>query len=673
MRKIFLFAIALGFSIVLNARQFKLNSPDGNLVVNVSVEKKIEYEIWYKGKNVLEPSALSMTLKDGRKWGIKPRLRKVRTESVDNVFESPIYKRGQVQDIYNELQLEFLGDYRIVFRAYDDGVAYRFATSCSEPFVVKDEEVTFKFPEESTAYVSYVRENGYHADNMTNDGTFEEQFFKSFVNTYEHISLNEWQGLRLAFMPLLVEVEGLKVCLTEADLLDYPGMYLNVPDGSNSVRGVFAPYPKDLKQGGSEMLQEVVLSREDYIAKCEPGMVFPWRVLIIVEKEHELLDNDMVYRLSTPCVLGDISWIKPGKSAWEWWSDFGLYGVDFKTGMNNDTYKYYIDFAHEKGLEYALIDAGWYENGNIMEPVNTLNLPELVAYAKAKNVGLILWTGCYPFKQHMEEVCMHYSEMGIKGFKIDFIDRDDQAMVQFHRKASEMAAKYKLVLDFHGTYKPTGLQRTYPNVLTFEAVQGLEHMKWASPKVDQVTYDVTMPYIRMVAGPLDYTQGSMRNSSRKNYKPVYGEPMSQGTRVRQMAEYVVFESPLSMLCDSPCNYAKEPECTDFIAGIPTVWDDSKALDGKISEYVVIARKKGDVWYVAGINNWTSRVVDVDLSFLGNGTFQTEIFRDGINANEIARDFKKEQLEISSEQKLSLRMESGGGFVVKIIPKKKNNQ
>lgn len=673
MRKILLFIICFWISISLNARQFKLSSPDGNLVTNVSVKDKIEYDIWYKGKNILEPSFLSMKLKDGQTWGIQPRLRAVRTRFIDNSYKSPIYKRSQVQDIYNELELEFRGDYRIIFRVYDDGVAYRFATSCSEPFTVKDEEAIFNFPEESKAYVSYVRENGYHADNMTNEGTFEEQFFKSFVNTYEQIYLKEWQNKRLAFMPLLVDVNGVKICLTEADLLNYPGMYLNIPDGSESLEGVFAPYPKDLKQGGSEMLQEVVLSRENYIAKCEPGAKFPWRTLIVVDKEYKLLDNDMVYRLSTPCMLSDISWIKPGKSAWEWWNNAGLYGVDFKAGMNDETYKYYIDFAYENGLEYVLIDAGWYENGNIMKPVETLNLSELINYANNKDIGLILWTGCYPFKQQMEEVCKYYSDLGIKGFKIDFIDRDDQAMVQFHYKAAEIAAKYRLVLDFHGTYKPTGLQRTFPNVLTFEAVQGLEHMKWASPRVDQVTYDVIMPYIRMVAGPLDYTQGSMRNASRKNYKPVYAEPMSQGTRVRQMAEYVLFESPLSMLCDSPCNYAKEPECTNFITRIPTVWDDSKALDGKISEYAVIARKKDDVWYVGGINNWTPRVIDVDLSFLGKGAFLAEIFKDGINAGEIARDFKKEQIEIYSGQKLSIRMESGGGFVIKITPQKENNQ
>lgn len=471
-------------------------------------------------------------------------------------------------------------------------------------------------------------------------------------------------------MPLLVDVTGVKVCLTEADLLNYPGMYLNIPDGSNSIKGVFAPYPKAVKQGGSEMLQEVVLSREEYIAECEPGVQFPWRTLIIAERDCELLDNDMVYRLASPCKVEDVSWIKPGKAAWEWWNDFGLYGVDFESGTNNDTYKYYIDFAHKKGLEYMLIDAGWYKNGDIMNPVETLNLPELVKYADDKNVGLILWTGCYPFKQQMEEVCKYYSGIGIKGFKIDFIDRDDQAMVHFHQKAAEIAAKYKLVLDFHGTYKPTGLQRTFPNVLTFEAVQGLEHMKWASPVVDQVTYDVTMPYIRMVSGPLDYTQGSMRNANRKNYKPVYSEPMSQGTRVRQMAEYVVFESPLSMLCDSPSNYSKEPECTDFIAEIPTVWDDSKALGGEVSEYVLIARRKGEVWYVGAINNWESRVLEIDFSFLEKGTYQAEIFQDGLNAGNIAQDYQCSSMELSNKEKTRFKMETGGGLIIKLTPIRK---
>ena len=662
------FLTALFLSLSLSAKPFMVKSPDGKIAIDISITEKITYSVSHESDALLEQSPVSMTMTNGKAFGINPRLLKSELKSVNEQIKSPLYKRSTVADVYNELALTFRGDYRLIFRAYNDGIAYRFVSTAKKAFEVQSEEATFNFPTGSTAYVTYVRPNGYHADNMTNNGTFEEQFFKSFVNVYTNMKLSDWDKRKLAVMPLLVNTpNGKKICLTEADLINYPGMYLNVSDNSTSVKGVFAPYPKTVKQGGVEgIYHEVVLTREDFIAKCEGKTQFPWRTLIVAEKEHELLDNDMVYKLATPTQIEDISWIKAGKSAWEWWNDWNLYGVDFEAGINNETYKYYINFASKNKLEYLILDEGWYENGKIMEPIAELNLKELTAYANERGVGLILWTGCYPFMKNMEAVCKHYSEMGIKGFKIDFIDRDDQVMVNFHYEATKIAAKYKLVIDFHGTYKPTGLQRTLPNALTFEAVQGLEHMKWASPAVDQVTYDVTMPFVRMVAGPLDYTQGAMRNASKKNYQPVYSEPMSQGTRTRQIAEYVVFESPLSMLCDSPSNYEKEQECTGFMASIPTVWNETKALNGEISKYVTIARQSGTDWYVGAINNWDARTLELDLSFLGAGNFQAEVFKDGVNADKAAQDYKREMIDIPSNRKISFTMAAGGGLVMKIV-------
>ena len=669
MKKIYFLLIIFCFTPSLPAKTFSLKSPDNKITIDVSVTDKITYSVSHENDLLLEQSPISMTLTNGKSFGIEPRLIKSGIKKINEFIQSPIYKRSRVPDIYNELTLKFRDDYQLLFRAYNDGVAYRFVSTAKTPFEILNEEATFNFPAGSTAYVSYVRENGYHADNMTNNGTFEEQFFKSFVNIYTHLKLSDWDKKRLAFMPLLIDgPNGKKVCLTEADLISYPGMYLNVPDNSTTVKGVFAGYPKTLKQGGVEMYQEVVSTRENFIAKCEGKTRFPWRTLIIADKEYKLLDNDMVYKLSTPNQIEDISWIKAGKSAWEWWNDWNLYGVDFETGINDETYKHYIDFASKNKLEYMVLDEGWYRDGKILEPVPELKLEELVAYASERNVGLILWTGCYPFMKNMETACRYYSGMGIKGFKIDFMDRDDQLMVQFHYDAAKIAAKYKLVIDFHGTYKPTGLQRTYPNVLTFEAVQGLEHMKWASPTVNQVAYDVTMPFIRMVAGPLDYTQGAMRNANKKNYKPVYSEPMSQGTRSRQLAEYIIFESPLSMLCDSPTNYEKEPECTRFIASIPTVWDNSLALNGEITRYLTIARQKGNEWYIGAINNWEQRAVELDLSFLGTGDFQAELFRDGVNAHKVAQDYKREIIDVPSNRKVTFPMAPGGGFIMRVIPR-----
>ena len=376
----------------------------------------------------------------------------------------------------------------------------------------------------------------------------------------------------------------------------------------------------------------------------------------------------MVYKLATPSQLSDISWIKPGKVAWDWWNDWNIKNVDFQTGVNNDTYKYYIDFASKYKIEYVILDEGWAVNlkADLYQIVPEIDLKELIAYAKSKNVDLILWAGYNAFNKDMEGICKHYSEMGIKGFKVDFMDRDDQPMVDFYHRAAQIAAKYHLMLDFHGAFKPVGLQRTYPNVINFEGVHGLEQMKWSPSSVDQVTYDVTIPFIRMVAGPMDYTQGAMRNATRDNYRPVNSEPMSQGTRCRQLAEYVIFESPLNMLCDNPSAYMAEKECTEFIAEIPTVWDETVALNGEIAKYITIARRKGNVWYLGSMTNWDARKLDLNLSFLGEGDFRAEIFRDGVNAHRAASDYRKYTIDIAADRKMQISMAPGGGFVMKII-------
>lgn len=371
--------------------------------------------------------------------------------------------------------------------------------------------------------------------------------------------------------------------------------------------------------------------------------------------------SDFVWRLATPST-GDFSWVKPGKVAWDWWNGWNLYGVDFEARINTQTYKYYIDFAAANGIEYIVMDEGWAKNTvlNMKETQPNIDLPELVRYGNSKGVGIVLWTIAKLFDHQMEELCAQYSAMGIKGWKIDFMDQDDQLMVQFYRRAAEVAAKYHMFVDFHGAYRPTGLYRTYPNVLNFEGVYGLENMKWNS-NTDQVTYDVTIPYIRLVAGPADYTQGAMRNATRSNYRAVNDEGMAQGTRCHQLAEYVIFDAPLSMLCDSPSNYMNEPECTAWIAAIPTVWDETIALDGKVGEYVVQARRKGDVWYVGALNNWEARDLELDLSFLGTG--KAEVFADGVNAHRAARDYKRSFIDLDGGV-VKIHLAPGGGWVLK---------
>jgi alpha-glucosidase len=657
-----LFLFCLTVVTVSAQKQFVLDAPNGKLKTTITVDKtNITYSVSHNGDIMIAESPLSMTLTDGTSFGVNPKLFKSSQTSVNNIIDAPVYKRSKILDNYNELTLQFRGNYNIIFRMYNEGMAYRFVSTSKKPFEVKTEEVVFNFPSNSKAYVPYVREQE----------KFEDQFFNSFENTYKYISLSEWDKNRLAFAPILIEgANGKKVCITEADLMDYPGMYLYNGNASQTLTGIFASYPKDIKQGGHNELQGLVQSREPYIAKYDKGTSFPWRVVIVSENDAQLADNDMIYKLATPTVDMDFSWVKPGKVAWDWWNAWNLYGVDFKTGVNNDTYKYYIDFAADHGIEYVILDEGWAVNkqADLMQVVPEIDLKELVSYADRRRVGLVLWAGYLAFDRDLENVCRHYSEMGIKGFKVDFMDRDDQPMVDFHRRGAEMAAKYKLMIDYHGTYKPTGLHRTYPNVVNYEGVFGLEQMKWSKESVDMVTYDVTVPFIRMVAGPMDYTQGAMRNASKGNYRPVSSEAMSQGTRCRQLAEYVVFESPFNMLCDSPSNYLREPECTEFIASVPTTWDNTLSLNGEVGKYVTIARQKGDVWYIGSLTNWDARELELDLAFLGEGDFKAEVFRDGVNADRAGRDYVKETIDLSIYKKIKINMAPGGGYVMKITRK-----
>lgn len=636
-------------------------SPDGKLVVTVTVADDIRWSVEADGRTVLAPSQIAMQIGEDETWGVAPRLRKAVEGKIDEVIPAPVYKKAEVEDKCTTLTLYFKGDYAVEFRAYDEAAAYRFVSTRKGDYTVKDEVAEFAFEGDNTVYCSYVRSNA--------KKTFEQQYYNSFENMYELQPMSKMASNRLMFLPVLVDLGDRKVCITETDLVSYPGMYLYNPDGGSSLKGNYAPVPDEIKQGGHNMLQGEVQTRKPYIAEVSGAREFPWRICIVAENDADLMDDDMVFRLSHPNVIGDTSWIKPGKVAWEWWNDWGLYGVDFKPGINNRTYEYYIDFAARNGIEYVILDEGWNVNlkADLMQVIPEIDIKHLVDYGKERGVGIVLWGGYWAVNRDMENVFKHYSEMGVKGFKIDFMDRDDQKMVEFYERAAATAAKYHLMCDFHGAYKPSGLSRKYPNVVNYEGVYGLEQMKWAD--TDQVTYDVMIPFIRMVAGPMDYTQGAMMNAQRDSYRISYYEPMSQGTRCHQLAMYVIFESPFNMLCDSPTNYEKEPECTQFIAEIPTVWDETVALDGKVGEYAVLARRSGQEWYVGGLNGWRGRDVEIDLSFLPEGEYEVTTICDGYNADKIARDFRIETSKADSSKSLKLRMANGGGFAVKLVPAK----
>lgn len=640
---------------------YSLISPDGRIKTEISAGQTLNYSVTADDVCLLDRTPLSLTLDNATIIGKDVKVRKVVRGSSDISIEAPFYRSATVKDHHNALTLILKNEWSIEFRAYDDGVAYRYIYNGKAPVNIVTEEAGYRFPEDWDITVPYVKR-----------GKGEAQFFTSFENIYSTHKTSAYDKERLCFLPVAVDTgNGIKMCITETDLNNYPGMYLFNSDADTTLEGVFARYPKTVEQGGHNRLQMLVKEREDYIAKVEGARNFPWRIMIIGREDKDLAASNLSYVLAEPSKIENTSWIKPGKVAWEWWNAWNIEGVDFKSGINNDTYKFYIDFASKNGIEYVILDEGWAVNlkADLMQVVPEINLEELVNYATERNVGIILWAGYHAFERDMENVCRHYSQMGVKGFKVDFMDRDDQEMTGFNHRAAEMAAKYGLVLDLHGTHKPAGLNRTWPNVLNFEGVHGLEQMKWSPKSVDQVTYDTYIPFIRQAAGPMDYTQGAMRNATMKCYAPVNHEPMSQGTRCRQLALYIILESPLNMLCDSPSNYMKEPECTGFIAKIPTVWDETIIIDGEMGRHIETARRHGDTWYVGGITNWDERDVEIDLSFLGTGSYKAEMILDGVNADKKGSDHKHSEKLTDRTETLKIHLAPGGGFAIKLTPVK----
>ncbi len=637
-----------------SAAEWNVSSPDGK--VAVTVDDKLNIKVARDGSTAFDGKT-GLQLMSGKEID---KVKSPRRSSVDKYVETPFYRCKGVNERYNALSLKASDGWGIEFRVFDDGMAWRWSYSGHKPQEIT-ENVEYTFPMDGKTTLPYVR-----TDNIKD---FESQFFNSFENLYTEVPLSQTDSRRLAFLPLVVEpAENLKVLLTESDVADYPGMFLNRGDGL-TLTGVFANRPKKMHPGGYLNAQMLVDEREGYAARIDGPRSLPWRVAVVSPDDAGLAQSQLGYLLGGESKISDTSWIKPGKVAWDWWNDWNLQGADFVTGVNNDTYKAYIDFASRNGIEYVILDDGWSskESGDLFTVVKEIDLPELVAYGKERGVGLILWAGYLPFAKDMEEVCRRYSEMGIKGFKVDFLDRNDQLMTDFEERAAATAAKYHLVLDLHGTHMPGGMNRRWPNVLNIEGVHGLEQVKFNN-NFDLVRYDATIPFVRQAAGPMDYTQGAMHNSIRGRQYVNISEPVSQGTRCHQLALYMVLDSPLNMLCDSPSNYDREPECTRFIAGVPTTWDETKVLQGDMGEYIVTARRKGDVWYVGGLSDWTPRDIEMSFDFLSEGTYEAEIFSDGVNAHRLATDYRRSSETINNKTNKNIHLAPGGGFAMKLVRK-----
>jgi alpha-glucosidase len=626
---------------------FDLRSPDNRIEMRIRTARGIRFDVLLKDRALLEDCAISLDI-DHRKLGTDAKVMNARESSRDQVLEPVVRQKfAKIRENYKELRLEMDGQYALVFRAYNEGVAYRWETSLPAKEVkVYSEEMNLTFPGNFIAYYPQ-----------------EDSFFSHNERKYLPQHLNEILPEFHATLPAVVDTgEGPKIAIAESDIENYPGLWLR-GTGGNGLSAIFPPYP--LKETLVKDRDFHVTESADYIAVTSGTRTFPWRLMGIAEKDGDLLTNQLVWLLEKPSQLQDTSWIKPGKVAWDWWNANNVYGVDFKAGINTATYKYDIDFASKYGLQYIILDEGWYKLGNVLDVVPEINIEELTAYAKSKNVGIILWVIAKTLDDQLEPALNQFAKWGIRGIKVDFMQRDDQKMIDFYHKVSRETAKRKMLVDFHGAQKPASMTRTWPNLISTEGVRGMEWSKWSADAEPE--HNVTLPFTRMFLGPMDYTPGAMLNATKTTFAPIHSRPMALGTRCHQLAMYVVFESPLQMLADSPSNYLREPEAMEFLAPVPTEWDETKVLDARIADYVAVARRNGRDWYVGTMTDWTPRELDLDFSFLPDGNFSMTSYQDGVNADRSGSDYKMEKRQINRATKLKIKLAPGGGWAARIIP------
>lgn len=620
---------------------FVLESPDQRVKATISIDQEIHYSLAYEGNTYVLPSALSLRLSDGRILGRKVKLLHDHSSTHDKIIK-PVYGiTTSVRDHYNELVLEFSGNYAVVFRAYNEGFAYRIVADLRRLIVVESEQVEFRF-----------------------NGDYQAWFHPSLSESdYREQRISEVLSPNYSSMPMLLKAnDGLNLLIHESDVLDYPCMRLtSSPTEKNSLLGKHAAYPKRVEVGGAAKFNLEVKETEEYIARTSGSRSFPWRLISFEKNDGDILRNQLVYLLASPSKLKSHNWIRPGKVAWDWWNALNLSGVDFKTGFNTETYKYYIDFAAQNRLEYVNLDEGWSDPFDLLKTTDKLDMAAVIAYAKERKVGLVLWCVWRTLDRQMIPALNLFKKWGIAGLKVDFMDRDDQVVVNFQERLLQEAAKRNMLVNYHGAYHPTGMERTYPNQINTEGVKGLEWNKFDAGGTSPQT-DVTIPFIRMFAGAMDYTPGAMQNYNKNDWRQVFNRPSSQGTRCHQLAMYTVYYAPLQMLADAPTAYQKEPRFLNYLSGIPTVWEETVPLDSKVGHYVTLARRKGREWFMASMTNWTARSLMITLDFLEPGKiYQAEIFMDGPNADKVGSDYQQLLKQVKKGDVIKIDMAAGGGW------------
>ncbi len=647
MKKIFLLTVFAFVTLFVVAQKYELISPDNKLKAEIKIENQISVSVLKEGKPAFSIVNLSLETAEKSPQFSELKVQKANKKSVNEIV-TPIIreKAAQLTNAYNELEIKFKAGNSITFRLFNEGLAYRFATSGKDSMIISRENLDLNL-----------------ADNDSVRFQASESFNSSYETPYEHKLISEIKKDGLCHLPLLVEkANGLFVMVSEADLYNYPGLWLK-GTGKAQFAGTNPPYPKKLNYTGSVYGHGQISETENFIAQVAGTRTFPWRIFAVADDEIQLVANNMVYLLASPNVLEDVSWIKPGVVMFDWWAKNNVFGVDFKAGVNTETAKYFIDYCAEMGFRYFMFDDGWCAKEDLLHEVKGLDMAEVTAYAKTKGVDVILWVIWHSLQRQWNDAFGLFEKWGICGIKMDFMNRDDQQMVEFYEAVAKKAAEKKMVVNYHGAYKPCGLRRKYPNVLTREALIEFEYNGWTN-EANPVHHNL-LPYIRGFAGPMDYIPASLRNSTKDNYRPIGDYPMEQGTRAHAMALFVVLNSPMTMLPDAPSDYKREQECTDFIAKIPVQWDETKLLQGKIAKYTVMARRAGNDWIIGAITNWDSRTIDLKTDFLKPGKYKLEAIQDGINANARAEDYKRVEMEFTAGENLKLSLASGGGWVAKI--------
>ncbi len=649
MKRLILLTVIASINLFGFAQKYSLSSPDGKLTAAIEIDNGI-YVAVLKGRsyvfrlgNIYLQTAYVLPLNDDYK------VQKVIRNPVNEVLKPVIReKSAAITNSYNELEIRFRNNHAITFRLFNEGLAYRLSTSSKDNLtIIKENLDLYLETGDSVRFQS------------------SETFNSAYETPYEHKKLPEIGKGKLCNLPLLVKKQtGLYIMVTEADLYNYPGLWFQ-GTGQAQLAAVNPPYPKDLTRSGSEYNKKQVAETYGYIAKVEGTRNYPWRIFAVAANEKDLISNNMVWLLASPGPIKDISWIKPGVVMLDWWAKHNIYGVDFKTGINTETAKYFIDFCAEQGFRYFLFDDGWCPSDNLLTAVPELNMSEVTGYSKTKGVDIMLWVIWHTLQRQWDEAFDQFDKWGIRGIKVDFMNRDDQPMVEFYEAVARETAERKMVVDFHGAYKPDGLRRKYPNVLTREALIEFEYNGWTNQ--DDPVHHNLLPYIRMFTGPMDYIPATMRNSTKDNFRPVGDYPMGQGTRAHAMALFVILNSPMTMLPDSPSDYYREKECTDFLTEIPVEWDDTKLLQGKIAKFTVLARRSGNEWYIGAITDWNERTIDLKTDFLEPGKYRLEAIEDGINANKRAEDYKRVEKEFQAGEVLNLKLASGGGWVARMVP------